>query len=129
MSAIIYDARKIKAYENLRALGEFAQKNQDYIDKLWNGLLLDPELMNEFMYYLDHHTLLDEMKCHGYGLTDLYVWNIGQYNLYQDLGKNPLECNKEGMVLDSFMNMLEMKKNPEEYLKRLSTDNGMDRIG
>ena len=128
MGTIIYDARKIKAYEDIRALGEYAGKEEEYIDELWKGLLFDAELMKEFMYYLDHHALLDEVRCEGYGLTDLYVWNISKYNLYRDLGKNPVECNKEAMVLDSFMSMIEMKKNPEEYCKWLSQDNGMDRF-
>lgn len=62
MGTIIYDARKIKAYEDIRALGEYAGKGQEYIDELWKGLLLDAELMKEFMYYLDHHALLDEVR-------------------------------------------------------------------
>lgn len=128
MGSIIYDARRIKAYSRLQELGEYAEKSSDYIDSLWQGLLQDDMLMKEFMYYLDNHSLLDEIRCEGYGLTDLYVWHIGLYNLYREIGKNPEECNKEGVVLDSFMTMIEMKKNPEEYVRRLSTDPGMDRF-
>ena len=128
MASIIYDARRIKAYERLQELGAYAQKEQEFIDSVWDGLITDEELMNEFMYYLDHHAILDQVKCAGYGLTDLYVWHIGLYNLHREIGKNPMECNKEGIVLEAFLSMINMKKNPEEYVRRLSIDEGMDRF-
>lgn len=74
MSGILYDARKVMAYQRLIQLGEYAGKSSDFLENLWTGLLPDEELMKEFMYYLDHHTLLDQVKCRGYALTDLYVW-------------------------------------------------------
>lgn len=124
---IIYDSRRIKAFELLQELNKSIGKEQSFIDDLWQGLILNEELMKEFMYYLDHHALLDEVRCEGYGLTDLYFWRMSQYNLYQDLGKNPAECNKEAMVLEAFSAMLEMKKAPDKYIQKLSSDMGMDR--
>lgn len=126
MGAIIYDARRIKAYERIRELGEYAGKDQTVIDALWKELVLDGELMKEFIYYLDYHTFLDEVKCRGNGLTDLYVWLLKRYNLMQDSGKNGADCNKEALVLDAFSMMVDMKKNPEAYTKRLNDGLGMD---
>ena len=70
MSGIIYDNRRVKAYEGLKALGEYTQKSEEWVDSLWEELVLDAALMKEFMYYIDNHKLLDEIKCEGYGLTD-----------------------------------------------------------
>lgn len=127
MSGIIYDARRIKAYEKIKNLGEYAGKTEEYINNLWTEIVMDSELMEEFMYYLDHHTLLDRMKCMGYGLTDLYVWNMRSFDLKRDSGKNTADCNKEALVLDTFRSMIEMKKNPEAYVEKLTSGMGMDK--
>lgn len=128
MNTIIYDARRIKAYERILELGAYAGKEEEFVEELWKASVADGELMSEFIYYLDHHSLLDKMQCRGYGLTDLYVWLIERYNLMQDYGKNTVSCNKEAMVLDTFWMMAEMKKDPDTYIRRLNGGLGMDRM-
>lgn len=128
MSGILYDARMVKAYEGMVQLGKYAGKSDEFIESLWADLLSDEELMKEFMYYLDHHTLLDQAKCRGYGLTDLYVWQMDRYNLIREIGKNTEVCNKEAMVLNAFRTMIDMKKDPDTYLERLTRGTGMDQL-
>lgn len=128
MNGIVYDARKVKAYEGLLALGEYAGKDEKWLEELWEGLVFDEALMKEFMYYLDHHTFCDEDTCRGYGLSDLYVWQMDRYNLIRDIGKNTSACNKEAMVLNTFRTMLQMKKDPDNYVRRLTTGEGMDQL-
>lgn len=128
MSGILYDARMVKAYEGMVQLGEYAGKSDGFIESLWGDLLSDEELMKEFMYYLDHHTLLDEAKCRGYGLTDLYVWQMDRYNLIREIGKNTAGCNKEAMVLNAFRTMIDMKRDPDTYMERLTRGTGMDQM-
>lgn len=128
MTGILYDARKVKSYDSLLQLGEYAGKSREFVDGLWSELILDDELMKEFMYYLDHHTLLDEVKCRGYAMTDLYVWQMDRYNLIREIGKNPAVCNKETMVLNAFRTMIDMKKDPDTYVERLTRGTGMDEL-
>ena len=128
MQGILYDARKVKAYECLLALGEYAGQDGEWLGKLWADLLTEPGLYGEMVYYLEHHVFLDAFKFRGYSLTDLYVWQMNKYNLIKDLGKNTSECNKETMVLRSFRTMVDLMRSPEEYLKRLGEDRGMDRL-
>lgn len=128
MSGIVYDGRRIRAYEGLLALGEYAGKDTKWLNSLWEGLVPDHDLMKEFMYYLDHHTFCDAYKCRGYGLTDLYVWQMDRYNLIREIGKNTESCNKEAMVLNAFHTMIEMKKDPDTYIRRLTAGQGMDRL-
>ncbi len=128
MNGILYDARRIKAYEGFLALGEYAGRDAEWMEALWAELVADAALMKEFMYYLDHHGFLDELKCRGYALTDLYVWQMDRYNLIRDIGKNTSVCNKEAMVLNAFCTMADMQKNPEEYLRRLTAGTGMDQL-
>lgn len=128
MSGILYDARKIMAYEGMKHLGEYAGKSEDFVESLWAELVLDEELMREFMYYLDHHTLLDQAKCRGYALTDLYVWQMDRYNLVREIGKNTAGCNKEAMVLNAFRTMIDMKRDPDSYVEKLTRGTGMDQL-
>lgn len=128
MSGILYDARKVMAYQGLLQLGEYAGKSKEFIESLWAELILDQGLVKELMYYLDHHTLLDEAKCRGYGLTDLYVWQMDRYNLIREIGKNTSGCNKEAMVLNAFRTMIDMKKDPDTYMERLTRGTGMDEL-
>lgn len=128
MNGIVYDARRIKAYEGFYQLGEYAGKENVWLDALWEEIVSDEGMMKEFMYYLDHHTLLDEEQCEGYALTDLYVWQMDRYNLVREVGKNTNVCNKEAMVLNAFRTMADMKKNPADYVRRLTAGIGMDQI-
>lgn len=126
MSGIIYDARRIKAFEDLKALGEYTGKTEEYVLELWECFLEQEELLKEFMYYLDNHCFLDTYKVEGYSLTDLYVWQLDRYNLVRDMGKNTAACNKEIMVLDAFHGMRELLHNPAPYIKRMTEGNSMD---
>ena len=126
---IILDARRVKAYECFTQLGEYAGKEEAYLENLWLELVSDDELMGAFMYYLDHHSLSDAVACRGYDLTDLYFYNMRQYEMGQDIGKNYADCNKEGLVLDTFLLMAKFRREPEKYLSKLEGGPGMDRMG
>lgn len=127
MSPIICATEKIKVYEGLRMLCEYAGKNELWCDELWMDMLSDHELYEEFLYYLEHHSFADRMKVTGYSLTDLYVWRMQRDNLSKDTGKNTESCNKEEMVLQAFRTMAQMKKDPVRYAGKLNENAGMDR--
>lgn len=127
MSGILYDARKVKIYEAVQELCRIAGESGEWADCLWSELLTDGELMEEMVYYLEHHCLKGKMVFEGYTLIDLFVWQMDIYNLIADSGKNTDSCNKETMVLRAFRSMAGMKKDPEHYKKRLSDGFGMDK--
>ena len=102
---IIFDARRMMAYERLKELGTMAGKTEDYLEELWAEFIADGELMGAFAYYLDNHSLFDGIECKGYGLTDLYFYNMRSYEVGHDAGKNYADCDKEALVLDSGLGM------------------------
>lgn len=128
MSNIVYKNATIRVYDSLVRLCDYAGKSAEWCDKLWQEMLDDKEIYDEFVYYLEHHVPGDLMKVRGYSLTDLYVWQIEQYNLHGDSGKNTVCCNKEEMVLQALWMLAEMKKNPDGYLGKLDRGAGMDKI-
>ena len=125
---ILYDARKLKAMEFLNELCDYAGKDGNFAGELWTEFINDEELYNEFVYYADNHTFLDKMKISGYSMSDLYVWQMDRYNIVRELGKNPAACNKETLVLNAFKEMANMKRDPGEYVKRIESGKGNDRL-
>ena len=125
---ILFDARRVKAYECLKQLCETVGKQEEFAEKLWMEMLSDEGLMGEFMYYLDNHSLFGQLECKGYTLNDLYFYNMRQFEMMQDVGKNYSDCDKEELVLDTFMDMAGMMKDPDRYIKKLSEGLGMDLV-
>ena len=125
-AAIIFDQSKLKAYDGLIRLCEYAGQPEEWGSRLWSELLMDGQLYDAFVHYLEHHELPELPKCAGYSLTDCYVWQMERDNLRRDTGKNTAGCNKEGMVLHAFMTMVQMKRAPEEYIRKFTDGRGMD---
>lgn len=125
---ILFDARRVKTYECLKQLCESVGKQEEFAENLWLEMLSDEGLMGEFMYYLDNHSLFGQLECKGYTLNDLYFYNMRQFEMMQDVGKNYSDCDKEELVLDTFMDMAGMKKDPDRYIKKLSEGLGMDLV-
>ena len=116
------------AYERLEQLCAYTGKDETYLSALWMELIPDADLMTDFMYYLDHHSFCNKTVCRGYSLTDLYFYKIRRYDVKRDAGKNNADCNKEALVLDTFMMMADMKKDPDKYINKLNDamGQGMD---
>ena len=123
---ILLDTRRIQAYERLLKIGEAIGKEEDDLNELWGEFLQNEELMATFIYYLDHHTLYDGIRCEGYGLTDLYFYNMRRTEMRQDIGKNYGDSDKDALALETFSMMAKMMKAPEEYVKKLEHGLGMD---
>lgn len=128
MTGMIYDSSKIKAYENLKSLCSYAGESEEWCDGIWMEMVQDEELYEEFRYYMNHSAFRDRMRCCGYGLTDLFVWQMSRYHLRHDSGENTQNFHKVGMALRAFKMMAEMKKNPEAYRRRFEEGQGKDQF-
>ncbi len=125
---IIIATSKIKACEFFYELCDFCGYDRKWSDALWGDIVLDEDIYAEFLYYAQNHTLKDSFSICGYSLTDLYVFQMDKYNLIREIGKNTAECNKERMVLNAFRMMIDMRKDPEPFLRRLEEGRGEDRL-
>lgn len=128
MAGILYDASKIKVYAVLENLCDYVGTDDSVKDKLWQEFLVDEELYQEFVYYVENHTIQGIMNVHGYTLIDLFVMEMDVYNMTHDTGKNTALCNKEEMVLRAFLTMIGLKKEPEKYIERFQNGMGNDRL-
>lgn len=126
MKGIVYDASRIKVCKAFYEICDYAECAREWADALWADILLHPQIYEELVYYIEHHTFLDKIKIRNYSLCDLYVWQMSRYNLIKDTGKNPRTCNKEKMAMQAFRSMVDLLMNPAEYEKRLKYGQGMD---
>ena len=113
MSMIIYNAGKIKSFENLKALAEQSGETEEFATLLWQDMLLDEELLEEFNYFVVHRTLKGTVKFQGLTLLDLYFAQMSKYNVLHDMGKNPYACNKNRLVLHAFRQMVDLRRDPK----------------
>lgn len=126
--SIIISTKKIKICEYFYNLTDYCGYDREWADELFGEIMGNDELYKEFVYYLENHTFLDELKVEGYSLSDLYVFSMSKYNLIREIGKNPVECNKERMVMNSFDMMSKMIKEPFTYVARIEEGKGRDRL-
>lgn len=128
MANIVLDGSKIKVYGMLQNLCDYCNENDSWCDELWGYMLQNDELYEEFVYFIVNRSLMGKMNVEGYTLIDLYVKQIDMYNVRNDLGKNPIFCMKEDMVLRSFLMMGRLLEAPETYKKKLEDGFGMDQL-
>ncbi len=128
MANIVLDGSKIKVYGMLQNLCDYCNEKDSWCDELWGYMLQNDELYEEFVYFIVNRSLMGKMNVEGYTLIDLYVKQIDMYNVRNDLGKNPIYCMKEDMVLRSFLMMGRLLEAPETYKKKLEDGFGMDQL-
>ena len=128
MQGILYDATKVKVCQAFYDICNYAELPAQWSDELWMDILSRKPIYKELIYYIEHHTFLDEFKVCGYTLCDLYVWQMNRYNLIKDTGKNSRTCNKEKMAMQAFRTMVDLMDDPKEYRKRLEEGQGTDKL-
>lgn len=128
MQGIVYDATKIKVCQAFYDICDYGQLSREWADALWKDILPQKQIYEELVYYIEHHTFMDQLKICGYSLCDLYVWQMSRYNLIKDTGKNSRTCNKEKMAMQAFRSMVDLQSDPEAYRKRLENGQGMDKL-
>ncbi len=128
MNDIIFGTEKVRVYEDLKYLCEYTGKDVNFADELWSALLESDGLYSEFVYYLKNHTVEGSFSFEGYTILDMFVYRMNNSNLRNDTGKNTAECNKDEMLIESFMAMAKLIKDPEGYKKKLSEGRGMDKM-
>ena len=128
MQGIVYDATRVKVCKAFYEICDYAEFARERTDALWMEILSRKQVYRELVYYIAHHTFSDQLKVCGYGLCDLYVWQMNRYNLIKDTGKNPRTCNKEKMAMQAFETLVALIKNPQENLKKLEYGQGKDRL-
>lgn len=131
MSNIIIASEKLKLYEVVTSWAEYAGYTPEWADEFWGDLLLNSDVYDEFLYYIDNNDFLCKCSIDGQNITDIFIWEMRKFNIKTDRGKNYQDCDKAEMVLNAFRTMLDMKINKENIQRvrnAMENKNGGDKI-
>lgn len=120
-------AKAMETLENyVKDLAAAAGESESYGTNLWERIKNSGGILQELAYYHDYGTFLCKYEIAGYTLADILVWQVDHFKAYLD---RPLEMNryhKEKLVLAAFDIMLQMEKNPQVYIDKMSSETGTD---
>ncbi len=121
------DKDKEKAYAWAEALCKYAGADEAFLKDFWERLTNDPAIYEEFVYYLEHQDFLCKVKIEGYGLVDLMIFQIDHFRAAMDQDVADMRFNKDKMLLMAFNSLLQMRKDPEPFVRMMQGQTGTDR--
>ena len=128
MGNIIIASEKLKLFEIVENWAEYAGYSKEWMDTFWQDLLTNPEVYEEFLYYIDHEDFLCKNSYSGQYITDIFIWEMRKFNIKTDRGKNYADCDKAEMVLNAFRTMLDMKEKADRVINAMENKNGADKL-
>ena len=123
---IIFDGRRIAAYQIAEEFCKSKGWSDEFLAELWEGILSEPVLYDEFTYFLEMNELTGNTVCEGYTMFDLYFYHLHDYNAHHDVGKDTSVTDKDEIMYLAFHTMGQLKREPEKYRKMLNKCEGMD---
>jgi hypothetical protein len=118
--------QKQKAYTWARELCRLGGEDAEFLAKFWEELNNNPDIYEEFIYYMEHQDFLCRATVRGMTVVDIMVWQIDHFKAYMDRGMNDMRENKDRMLLMAFSTMLKMKRDPQAYVRQFSEETGTD---
>lgn len=125
MTDMLKEQEKARAWAE--ALCEYAGADREFLADFWERLTADDEIYEEFVYYLEHQDFLCKVKIEGYGLVDLMIYQIDHFRAVMDQDVADMRLNKDKMLLMAFNSLLQMRRNPEPFVRAMQGTTGTDR--
>ena len=122
-----FKEKREKAYAWAEALCGYAGADKAFLQDFWERLTDDPEIYEEFVYYLEHQDFLCKVKIEGYGLVDLMVFQIDHFRAVMDQDVADMRFNKDKMLLMAFNSLLQMRRDPAPLVRMMQGQTGTDR--
>lgn len=110
----------------VRYLAYHAGKDFEFLKDFWIRLLQDPEIYEEFVYYMEHGEALGKYGACGYTLIDILIFQIDHFRAILDRDFDKIKGNQEEMILMAFDTLLKMRKDPKKYVDQMQNETGTD---
>lgn len=110
------------------ALCECSGYDASYAEDFWNKLTASCGVYSEYIYYMINQNFACKYQICGISIVDIMIWGLDHFKAELDT-ERPQKNNPDLMLLTAFETMLEMEKNPEEYVSRMHSDTGTDYPG
>lgn len=119
-----------KAYETLRqfvcGLAVQAGQGVEYGEMLWQGIRQSGGLLQELAYYHDYGEFLCRYEVAEHSIADVLVWQVDHFKLYMDRPEEMNRYRQPRLLLAAFDTMLQMEKEPEQFLEKMRSETGQD---
>ncbi|MBE5872186.1 MAG: hypothetical protein E7294_13180 [Lachnospiraceae bacterium] len=125
----VNDALQTQAFQWAMELCKYADMSNEFLADFWNRLVADPDVYDEFCYYLKHQDYSCHTKVDGYTVVDVLIWQMDRFKMELDMDKSDMKQNGDKMLLMAFDTFLKMRKEPDFYVRAMQTDTGTDYLG
>ncbi len=110
----------------IHSLCLYAGEGKEFAENFRTKLKADEEIYEEFIYYMEHGNFACKAKVEGYTVVDVMVWQMDHFKARLDQDNSGTRQNGDRMVLLAFDTLLNMRKEPEKYLLKISGETGTD---
>ena len=118
-----------RAYKWARALCYYAGAGEAFLEGFWRRITQSEGVYKEFTYYLEHQNFLCAYKVAGYSVVDIMVWQMDHFKARLDRDNSKTRGNRDGMLLYAFHTLLNMREDPQKYIRQMQGETGTDYPG
>ena len=104
----------------------YAGEGENFAREFWEKLQADEEILQEFVYYMEHGNFACKAKVEGYTVIDIMIWQMDHFKARLDRDNSGTRQNGDRMLLLAFNTLLDMRKNPHEYTQKMQSETGTD---
>ncbi|GFI45899.1 hypothetical protein IMSAGC019_01212 [Lachnospiraceae bacterium] len=113
----------------IRQLCQNAGETTDFADNFQEKLEKDREIYDEFVSYLKTGNFACQAKVEGYSVVDVMVWQMDHFKARLDRDNSKTRGNRDGMLLYAFHTLLNMREDPQKYIRQMQGETGTDYPG
>lgn len=110
----------------IRELCRYAGEDEAFYHAFLKKLQADEEICEELAYYCAHGNFACKAKVCGYTVVDVMVWQMDHFKARLDRDNSGTRQNGDRMLLLAFDTLLNMRGNPEEYIRKMQGETGTD---
>ncbi len=110
----------------IRSLCLYAGESMEFAESFRTKLMADEEIREELIYYIEHGNFACKAKIRGYTVVDVMVWQMDHFKARLDQDNSGTRQNGDRMLLLAFDTLLNMRKEPEKYILKMSGETGTD---
>ncbi len=112
--------------EWIKNLCAYAGEDDSFAREFSEKLQQDEEIYKEFVYYMEHGNFACQAKVEGYTVVDVMIWQMDHFKARLDRDNSGTRQNGDRMVLLAFNTLLDMRKEPDQYVRKMSEETGTD---
>lgn len=107
-------------------LCEYAGEGEAFAKDFLERLQADEEILQEFIYYMEHGNFACKANVRGYTVVDVMIWQMDHFKAWLDRDTTGTKQNGDRMLLLAFDTLLKMRKAPDSYLQKMQSETGTD---